>query len=97
MRTRGKRGLLEDCVALASGMGAAPDIRDAALIAVAQHLEHDEIASYESVCTWAGVLGLHEMAGQLALSMADERRAESRLKRLGESMQARPQRVHTTT
>jgi hypothetical protein len=37
------------------------------------------------------------MAGQLALSMADERRAESRLKRLGESMQARPQRVHTTT
>jgi hypothetical protein len=29
--------------------------------------------------------------------MADERRAESRLKRLGESMQARSQRIHTTT
>jgi len=97
LRNRGKRGLLEDCIELASDQTLEPSVRDAALIAVAQHLEHDEIASYESVCTWAGVLGLHEMAGQLALSMADERRAESRLKRLGESMQARPQRVHTTT
>jgi ferritin-like metal-binding protein YciE len=88
MRTRGKRGLLEDCVALASGMGAAPDIRDAALIAVAQHLEHDEIASYESVCTWAGLLGLKQTAGQLALTMAEERRAEGRLRRLSESLHA---------
>ena len=91
------KGLCDDCVEWASMSGAEPHVRDAALIAAAQHLEHDEIASYESVCTWAGVLGLHDMAGQLALSMADERRAESRLKRLGESMQARPQRVHTTT
>lgn len=88
LRTRGKRGLLEDCVAIASGMGAAPDIRDAALIAVAQHLEHDEIASYESVCTWAGLLGLQQAAGQLALTMAEERRAEGRLRRLSESLHA---------
>jgi ferritin-like metal-binding protein YciE len=88
MRARGKRGLLEDCVAIASGSSAAPDVRDAALIAVAQHLEHDEIASYESVCTWAGLLGLHQAAGQLALTMAEERRAEGRLRRLSESLHA---------
>lgn len=95
LRNRGKRGLLEDCIELASDQTLEPTVRDAALIAVAQHLEHDEIASYESVCTWAGVLGLHELAGQLALSMADERRAESRLKRLGESMQSEARRIPT--
>ncbi|MFZ4722475.1 MAG: DUF892 family protein, partial [Phycisphaerales bacterium] len=57
-------------------------------IAVAQHLEHDEIASYESVCTWAGLLGLKQTAGQLALTMAEERRAEGRLRRLSESLHA---------
>lgn len=88
LRTRGKRGLLEDCFDLASDRSLEPSVRDAALIAVAQHLEHDEIASYESVCTWAGILGLRDMAAQLALSMADERRAESRLRRLGEAMQS---------
>ena len=88
LRTRGKRGLLEDCVAIASGIGTKPGVRDAALIAVAQHLEHDEIASYESVCTWAGLLGLQQAAGQLALTMAEERRAEGRLRRLSESLHA---------
>ena len=87
LRTRGKRGLLEDCIELASDRSLEPPVRDAALIAVAQHLEHDEIASYESVCTWAGVLGMRDVAAQLALSMADERRAESRLRRLGEALQ----------
>ena len=88
MRARGKRGLLEDCVAIASGIGAPSGVRDAALIAVAQHLEHDEIASYESVCTWAGILGLQQTASQLALTMAEERRAEGRLRRLSESLHA---------
>lgn len=96
LRNRGKRGLLEDCIELASDQTLEASVRDAALIAVAQHLEHDEIASYESVCTWAGVLGLHDLAGQLALSMADERRAESRLKRLGEAMQTTASRRTAT-
>ena len=94
LRARGKRGLLEDCIDIAGDDSLQPEVRDAALIAVAQHLEHDEIASYETVCTWAGVLGLHDVAGQLALSMADERRAESRLRRLGEAMQAPSRRGH---
>ena len=53
-----------------------PGVRDAGLMAVAQHLEHDAIASYECVCHWAGLLGLTEAAGLLALNMAEERRAE---------------------
>ena len=87
MRQRGKRGLLEDCVEMASSPGLPGPLRDAALIAVAQHLEHDAIASYDCVCQWAGLLGLRHASGLLALSMAEERRAEARLRRLGETLQ----------
>jgi len=86
--SRGKRGLLEDCIELACSEADDPTVRDTALAAVALHLEHDEIASYESVCTWAGLLGLQQAAGQLALTMAEERRAEGRLRRLSESLHA---------
>jgi ferritin-like metal-binding protein YciE len=86
--TRGKRGLLEDCLRLAEDGARPPAVRDAGLMAVAQHLEHDAIASYECVCHWAGLLGLHEAAGMLALNMAEERRAEGRLRRLSESLDA---------
>ena len=86
LRTRGKRGLLEDCVAIAANPVTTGAVRDAALIAVAQHLEHDAIASYDCVCQWAGLLGLQDAAGTLALSMAEERRSEARLRRLGESL-----------
>lgn len=88
MRLRGKRGLLEDCVRMAETPGMPGSLRDAALIAVAQHLEHDAIASYDCVCHWAGLLGLQEVAGLLALNMAEERRAEARLRRLGISLQS---------
>lgn len=86
LSTRGKRGLLEDCLRLAEDDRREPGVRDAGLMAVAQHLEHDAIASYECVCHWAGLLGLAEAAGLLALNMAEERRAEGRLRRLSESL-----------
>ena len=85
---RGKRGLLEDCMRLAEDDRGEPCVRDAGLMAVAQHLEHDAIATYECVCHWAGLLGLTDAAGLLALNMAEERRAEGRLRRLSESLDA---------
>jgi ferritin-like metal-binding protein YciE len=88
LATRGKRGLLEDCLRLAEDDRGAPAVRDAGLMAVAQHLGHDAIASYECVCHWAGLLGLTEAAGLLALNMAEERRADGRLRRLSESLDA---------
>lgn len=88
LSTRGKRGLLEDCLRLADDARGCPAVRDAGLMAVAQHLGHDAIASYECTCHWAGLLGLSEAAGLLALNMAEERRAEGRLRRLSESLDA---------
>jgi len=88
LSTRGKRGLLEDCMRLAEQDHRHPGVRDAGLMAVAQHLEHDAIATYECVCHWAGLLGLAEAAGLLAINMAEERRAEGRLRRLSESLDA---------
>ena len=47
------KGLCDDCVEWAGMSGAEPHVRDAALIAAAQHLEHDEIAGYGCARTWA--------------------------------------------
>src|SRR4051794_17663833 len=39
---------------------ADPDVMDAMLIAAAQKVEHYEIGSYGTVCTWAKLLGMKE-------------------------------------
>lgn len=79
LASRGKRGLLEDCIELACRDDAEPGVRDAALAAVAVHLEHDEIASYQVLRLWARKLGMHEEAHALAMTMSDELRLEARL------------------
>lgn len=76
---RGKRGLLEDCIELSCRDDAASAVRDAALAAVAIHLEHDEIASYQVLRLWARQLGMHDEADMLAISMSEEQQLESRL------------------
>ncbi len=79
--SRGKRGLLEDCIELACREDADAAARDAALAAVALHLEHDEIASYQVLRLWAAQLGMHQEAATLAMNMSEEQRLESRLLR----------------
>jgi ferritin-like metal-binding protein YciE len=79
--SRGKRGLLEDCIELACREDAEAAVRDAALAAVALHLEHDEIASYQVMRLWAVQLGMHEEAATLAMNMSVEQRLVGRLLR----------------
>ena len=86
LRNRGKRGLLEDCIELASDQTLEPSVRDAALIAVAQHLEHDEIAGYGCARTWASLLGHRGVASALQRTLNEERRVDERLTRLAESL-----------
>lgn len=89
--SRGKRGLLEDCIELACRDDADSASRDAALAAVAVHLEHDEIASYQVMRLWARRLGMDDEASVLAMSMSDEQRLESRLLRWASSEMAERQ------
>lgn len=89
VESKASKGLCEDCLRLASQPDADPAVRDAALIAVAQHVEHDEIAGYGCARTWAELLGHEGIAARLYHTLIEERRADAELSRLAESLNKR--------
>jgi ferritin-like metal-binding protein YciE len=64
---------------------ADPDVRDAALIAAAQRVEHYEIAGYGTVRTYAKQLGLDNHARLLQQTLEEEGRTDERLTKLAEN------------
>ncbi len=58
---------------------------DAALICAAQKVEHYEIASYGTVCTWADLLGLTEVSEILKETLDEEKTADETLTEIAES------------
>jgi len=58
---------------------------DAALICAAQKVEHYEIASYGTVCTWADLLGLDELSDLLKETLDEEKTADESLTEIAES------------
>jgi len=61
-----------------------PEVMDAALIAAAQKVEHYEIASYGTVCTWAEQLGEQEAKNLLGQSLEEEKQTDQKLTTLAE-------------
>lgn len=86
LETHGSKGLLEDCTEIAGRSKIDPHVRDAALIAVVQRLEHDEMAGYGCARTWAGLLGHATAAGELLKTLTEERRFDESLSRVAESL-----------
>jgi ferritin-like metal-binding protein YciE len=68
-------GLLRDCRELTDG-NAADSILDAALVAMAQMIQQNEIARYQTAHGWAQSLK-HEKAGSLLKQTLDEETASS--------------------
>jgi len=64
---------------------ADPDVKDAALIAAAQKVEHYEIASYGTVRNYARQLGLTSHADLLQRTLDEEGETDKRLTSLAES------------
>lgn len=62
------------------------DVRDAALIAAAQRVEHYEIAGYGTVRTYATLLGEDEAAATLEEILKEEKEADSKLSSLAEEI-----------
>jgi ferritin-like metal-binding protein YciE len=61
------------------------EVRDAAIIAAAQKVEHYEIATYGTLATWAKLLG-HEQALDLLLqSLEEEKATDEKLTELAKS------------
>ena len=61
---------------------AEPDVMDAMLINAAQKVEHYEIASYGTLCTWAKLLGLKEVHAVLAETLNEEELTDKALTKL---------------
>ena len=61
---------------------AEPAVMDAALIAAAQKVEHYEIASYGTVCTWADLLGQAQALRLLQQTLEEEKETDATLSQL---------------
>jgi ferritin-like metal-binding protein YciE len=59
---------------------------DAALIAAAQKVEHYEIATYGTLCTWADQMGHQDALDLLKQSIEEEETTDERLTELAESI-----------
>jgi ferritin-like metal-binding protein YciE len=63
-----------------------PNVRDAALIAEAQKIEHYEIAAYGSMRTWAQQMGHTRAAELLQQTLNEEGDADKKLTAIAESL-----------
>lgn len=78
-----------------SNVEASP-LRDAALIANGNLVEHYEIATYGSLAAFARSLGLQEAAKLLEQTLEEEKKADAKLSQIGESLM-NPQAAHYQT
>jgi ferritin-like metal-binding protein YciE len=63
-----------------------PDVKDAALIAAAQRVEHYEIAGYGTARTFANLLGESEAASLLEQTLNEEKETDAKLNQLAEGI-----------
>lgn len=64
---------------------AEPEVKDAALIAAAQKVEHYEIATYGTLITWAEQLGFDKAVKLLGKTLDEEKETDVALTELAES------------
>jgi ferritin-like metal-binding protein YciE len=83
-KCRGMEGLIEEGEEVLSE-DADPDVRDAALIAAAQRVEHYEIAAYGTARTYARQLGFNNHVELLQRTLDEEGETDKRLTKLAES------------
>jgi ferritin-like metal-binding protein YciE len=67
---------------------ASPEVMDALLIACAQKVEHYEIATYGTLCTWAKVLGYSQALKLLKANIAEEEATDQALTDLAQTINA---------
>lgn len=79
------QGLLEEGKDVMSE-DADPSVKDAALIAAAQRVEHYEMAGYGCVRTFALLLGDEKAAGLLQKTLDEEGAADKKLTKLAETV-----------
>jgi len=84
-RCKGVEGLIEDGKDLLRHDENA-DVRDAAIIAAAQKLEHYEIATYGALRTWARQMGHLEAADLLQRTLDEEGESDKKLTQIAQAL-----------
>jgi ferritin-like metal-binding protein YciE len=79
------QGLIEEGTEVMQEHKGSPEI-DAALIAAAQKVEHYEIASYGTLCTWAEQMGHDEALELLKQNIDEEETTDERLTELAQGL-----------
>ena len=69
---------------------ATPAVKDAALIAAAQRVEHYEIAGYGTVKTYATLLGLRDAASTLGKTLKEEADTDKKLTAAAKKLNIKP-------
>lgn len=80
VKCKGIIGILDEGESLVKD--AEPSVRDAAIIAAAQRVEHYEMAGYGTVRTYAEELGHTEAARLLQKTLDEERAADQKLSKI---------------
>ena len=68
---------------------ASPEVMDAVLIGLAQKVEHYEIATYGTLCTWADALGYTTAKTQLGKNLDEEEKADKKLTSISKTVNKR--------
>lgn len=67
---------------------ADPNVMDAILIGLAQKVEHYEIATYGTLCTWADQLGYEQAKQSLGQNLDEEQKTDQLLTSLSKAVNA---------
>lgn len=78
-------GLVEEASSMMEEEGEA-DVMDAILIGCAQKVEHYEIATYGTLCTWADLLGYKTAKKALGDNLGEEEAADKKLTKLSRAV-----------
>ncbi|MGN6134851.1 MAG: YciE/YciF ferroxidase family protein [Aureliella sp.] len=74
-------GLIEEAASMMEEE-ADPEVMDAVLIGCAQKVEHYEIATYGTLCTWAKILGYRQAKSLLGENLGQEEKTDKLLTQL---------------
>ncbi len=77
------KGLIEEAEEMLAE-DASDEVRDALIIACSQKVEHYEIATYGTLCTWARALGYRKALALLKQNIAEEEKADKSLSAIAE-------------
>jgi len=78
-------GLIEEAEEM-MGEEADPEVMDAVIIALAQKVEHYEIATYGTLCAWAEQMGHDEALQLLRQTEEEESAADEKLTEIAETI-----------